>query len=146
MLKTSKKPKKKSSKTLRAKCLEAAQKLARISAANEHGMVECVSCGIWGHYKEFHGGHFLAKGSCRRWALRLENIHPQCHGCNMFGMSHKTAAPSYTLWMIDWYGRDFVDNMISTKNEPIKLYKKDYEEMLKDFNEQIKFHERRICG
>jgi hypothetical protein len=46
--------------------------------------------------------------------------------------------------MEDMYGRDFVDEMIATKSEPIKLYKADYEEMLAEFNEQIKYHENRV--
>jgi len=34
--------------------------------------------------------------------------------------------------------------MIATKSDPIKLYKADYEEMLEEFNEQIKHHENRL--
>jgi len=42
------------------------------------------------------------------------------------------------------FGRDFVEEMIATKSNPIKLYKADYEDMLEEFNEQIKHHENRL--
>ena len=70
--------------TLRSKCLTAIQKLARISAADEYGMVQCVSCDKRMHWKECDGGHYIAKGSSSYWALEVENVHPQCKGCNAF--------------------------------------------------------------
>jgi len=90
------------------------------------------------------GGHFIPKGSSSYWALKIENVHPQDKGCNGFGMKYGTAAQEYTKWMIDYYGRDFVDEMEATKKNPVKFYKRDYEDMLKDFNEQIKFHLKRV--
>ena len=131
-------------KTLRAKCLEAAQKLARISAADEHGYCKCVSCGKVDHYKHMDGGHFIPKGKSSYWALRIENIHPQCKSCNAFGMRHGTAAQSYTLWMQDYYGKEFVEKMLAHTSQVCKMYKKDYEDLLKEFNELIKYHEERI--
>ena len=46
--------------------------------------------------------------------------------------------------MVDYYGRDFVDEMEAIKRTTIKLNKKDYEGMIKDWNEQIKYHLKRI--
>ena len=130
---------------VKTKCLEAAQLLARLAAADENGFCECVSCGVVKHYKDgMHGGHFIPKGNSSRWCLEVENIHPQCASCNMFGMKNGTAAQAYTGWMIDYYGRDFVDQMIATKRDPVKRYKKDYEDILAELKEQIKYHEQRI--
>ncbi len=131
-------------KTPRSKCLEAIQLLSRISAADNNGYAKCVSCGSVYHYKDMDGGHFIPKGHSSYWALEVENVHPQCKGCNGFGMKFGTAEAQYTLWMVDYYGRDFVDNMEQTKKNVKKLYKKDYEEMLSDFNERIAFHRKRI--
>lgn len=131
-------------KTPRTKCLEALQLLARISAADHNGWVQCVSCGKKDHYKDMQGGHFIPKGCSSYWSLREENVHPQCPGCNMFGMRHGTASQSYTIWMQDFYGADFVQEMLDSKKLPVKLYKKDYEEMLADFNERIRHHKQRI--
>ena len=134
----------KSSKVLRQECLKAIQRLCRLAAADDDGNCACVSCGCVKHYSQLQGGHWLAKGSSSFWALRIENVHPQCASCNMWGMRYGSAAQQYTLWMEDMYGRDFVEEMIATKSNPIKLYKADYEEMLEEFNEQIKHHENRL--
>jgi hypothetical protein len=138
------KPKVKSSKVLRQECLKAIQRLCRLAAADDDGNCACVSCGVVKHYSQLQGGHWLAKGSSSFWALRIENVHPQCQSCNMWGMRYGSAAQQYTLWMEDMYGRDFVDEMIATKSDPIKLYKADYEDMLAEFNELIKYHENRV--
>ncbi len=131
-------------KTLRAKALETIQKLARISAADDNGYCKCVSCGKLDHYKCMDGGHWIPKGSSSRWALDESNVNPQCRGCNAFSMKHGSAAAQYTLWMIDWIGKDQVEYMLSTKNDPIKFYAADYREMIADWSEQIKAHERRL--
>ena len=83
--------------TLRSKCLKAIQKLSRISAADEYGMVQCVSCDKRMHWKSCDGGHYIAKGSSSYWALEIENVHPQCKGCNAFGMSKGTVALKYNI-------------------------------------------------
>lgn len=138
-------------KTLRAQCLEAIQKLARISAANSNGFAQCVSCdpnthASWHHWKDMDGGHFIPKGSSSYWALEIENVHPQCKGCNGFGMKHGSAEAWYTLWMEDYYGKEFVQQMLRDKRKIKKLYAADYREMLADFKAQIKQHEDRLNG
>ena len=59
-------------------------------------------------------------------------------------MKYGTACQEYTVFMIDMYGKDFVDNMFATKKNIRKMYKADYVDMLKGFNELIKFHQERI--
>lgn len=132
------------SKTLRAKALVLIQRLARISAADDNGYAQCVSCGEQSHYKDMDGGHFYPKGSSSYWALEKKNVHPQCKGCNGFGMKFGTAAQQYTLWMIDYYGRDFVEEMEAKKRNVRKIYKAEYLEMIEEFKNEIKFHENRI--
>ena len=107
-------------------------------------MVQCVSCNKKLHWKDADGGHYIAKGDSSYWALEVENVHPQCKGCNCFGMSKGSAEGQYTLWMIDMYGQDFVRQMHQDKRKIKKLYKKDYEDMLQHFNELIKYHEERL--
>jgi hypothetical protein len=131
-------------KTLRAKCLEAAQLLARISEADDNGWCTCWSCKERFHYKSGDGGHFIPKGQSSYWALRPENIHFQCKGCNGFGMKFGVAESQYTISMIKEYGEAFVRNMHETRRTPIKMYKKDYEEFLKITNEKIRAHKRRL--
>lgn len=131
-------------KTPRRKALDAIQKLARVSEADDNGYCQCVSCGTLAHWSEMDGGHYIPKGNSSYWSLDIRNVHPQCKGCNGYGMKFGTAAQEYTKWMIDYYGREFVDQMERDKRNTVKYYKKDYEEMTKDFNEQIKYHLERI--
>ena len=130
--------------TPRTKAMNALQKLARVSAADDNGWVKCVSCGFYSNWKDIDGGHYIPKGHSKYWALRIENVHPPCKGCNGFGMKYGTAANEDTKWMIDYYSRDFVDLMETVKRTSVKLYKKDYIAMTKEWNELIKFHLERI--
>ena len=134
----------KTSQQLRKECLKSIQLLARISAADDQGYAKCVSCGIVQHYKQMDGGHFIPKGNSSYWALEVENVHPQCKGCNAFEMKHGTAQIAYTHFMHDMYGKDFVDEMLATKSNPKKLYKTDYVGLLDHLNGLVKYHQERI--
>jgi len=131
-------------KTPRTKALETLQKLVRLKAADDNGYCQCVTCGTIDKWTSMDGGHYIPKGHSSYWALVEENIHPQCKGCNGFGMKFGTAANQYTLYMIDTYGREFVDEMEEKKRLEVKYYKKDYEEMIKAWTEQIKEQLERI--
>ena len=137
--------------SLRAQCLVAIQKLARMKAANANGYAQCVSCdpnelNSWHHWKDMDGGHFIPKGSCSYWALEQENVHPQCKICNRIKMRYGSAEAWYTLWMEDYYGKDYVKQMLRDKRKSRKYYAEDYREMLADFKKQIKEHEKRLAG
>ena len=60
------------------------------------------------------------------------------------GVSLKIRAEQYTVYMVDTYGRNFVDNMFATKSNVKKMYKADYVALLAEFNELIKHHEKRV--
>ena len=92
------------------------------------------------------GGHYIPKGHSSALALVEENIHPQCKGCNGFGMKHGDKALNYALYMIDRYGREFVDELHARKGDIVKFYKRDYEDMTKEWNEQIREHLQRVGG
>lgn len=130
--------------TPRSKCLVAIQLLARISAADDSGYCTCSSCGDSFHYKEGDGGHFIPKGASSYWSLEVDNVHPQCKGCNGFGMKFGIAAQQYTVFMVDKYSQEFVDNMFATKSNVRKMYKADYVELLAEFNKEIRHHKDRI--
>ena len=130
---------------LRKQALELLQKLVRVKSADEHGFCTCVTCGCKRTWNDgMQGGHYIPKGSSSYWALEEENVHPQCNGCNNFGMRNGDAAQRYTVYMIDMYGRDFVDQMLADAKKPKKLYSADYREMIADYKEQIKYHLDRI--
>ena len=136
----------KSIQKLKAQALELIQKLVRLKAADDNGYVSCVTCGTTRQWNDaMQGGHFIAKGKggSNEWALVEENVHPQCAGCNGFGMRFGNAETAYTLYMIDMYGREQVDLMM-TRNKT-KIYGRfELEVMINDMKEQIKIHEDRV--
>lgn len=134
-----------SSRALKDKALTAIQLLTRMKNADDNGIVQCVTCGVKRHYKDrMQGGHYIPRGSTK-WCLDQRNLAPQCAYCNCFGMkSGGVAAQAFTIYMIDQYGKDFVEEMIRTKSEPVKMYKADYQEILDELREQIKVQEARL--
>ena len=130
--------------TLRAKCLRAFQLLRRLEESDDNGFCECVTCGEVRHYTTVHGGHFVPKGKSSFYAFDSNNVWPQCPACNRYGMKHGTAAQVYTLFMRRKFGKRHVDNMLANQSSAIKLYAKDYREMLADFNARIKTEKQRL--
>jgi hypothetical protein len=59
-------------------------------------------------------------------------------------MSRGSAEGQYTLWMIDYYGKEFVENMHRDKRKLKKLYAADYREMLESMKNQMKLEEERL--
>lgn len=119
------------------------QKLVRLKAADDNGMVSCVTCGVWRHWKDMQGGHFIGRRSTK-WKLVEENCHPQCVGCNGFLMNHGNGKQIYTAWMIDMYGRELVDHMLATCGETKKYTRSEVAEIVADFKAQIKEQEARV--
>ena len=134
----------------RAEALVAAQLLARISRADDNGYCKCVTCGKVGKYNDgFDGGHYIEKGKSQYWMLEPKNIHPQCASCNRkwsSGGKMKTGdkGHEYTLYMIDTYGREFVDHMHAMKREPKRYRQDDYDAFIADAKAKIAEHKKRI--
>ena len=129
----------------RASALEAAQALARISRADDDGYCTCVTCGHVGKWNDgFDGGHFIAKGSCSYWMLDPRIIWPQCKPCNGNGMKFGNKEAVFTLWMIDKFGREFVDHIHAMQKTVIKRTAQDYDEFTKSANLEIAGHKKRI--
>jgi|TARA_R100001198_G_C5031589_1_gene96947 hypothetical protein len=59
-------------------------------------------------------------------------------------MRYGSAESEYTLWMIDYFGRDFVDQMHRDKRKVKKMYAADYRDLLAYFKEQIKEQKERL--
>jgi len=125
-------------KTLRAliddvaKLLQKHVRLKAAVAANKNGFIECVSCNKWFHWKDMQGGHWIERGK-QATKIMEENIHPQCKGCNQYGMRHRThVREGYSKFMRDMYGDDFCDQMLIDSRKPIKYFRPDLEDMVKE--------------
>ena len=117
-------------------CAVMLQKIVRMKAADHNGYCVCVSCGVSKHWKEMQGGHFIPRGNKATKHME-ENIHPQCPGCNCYGMKYGDAEKQYTLYMVDTYGRDFVDELLATKGKAHKILRADLEDMKAEFKAMI---------
>jgi hypothetical protein len=131
-------------KTLRAliddvaKLLQKHVRLKAAVAANKNGFIECVSCNKWFHWKDMQGGHWIERGK-QATKIMEENIHPQCKGCNQYGMRHRThVREGYSKFMRDMYGDDFCDQMLIDSKKPIKYFRPDLEDMVKDLRKKNK--------
>lgn len=103
-----KKPKKQSLPALIRKADEVTSLHIRQKYADANGYVKCVSCDTVLHWKEMHCAHFIGRAKkATRWLE--ENLHPACPSCNVFRKEHHMR--EYTLFMTDFYGREFVDEL-----------------------------------
>jgi hypothetical protein len=113
------------------------QKLVRMKAANSDGYASCVTCGVNKHWKELQGGHFISR-KYTATKIMEENIHPQCYGCNGPRSKDGTVTIAYTLYMVDTYGREFVDEIKLMKHTPRKYGRAEIAEIAQEFKQQIK--------
>jgi len=129
---------------LKKQAMELLQLLVRVKSADDNGYCHCVTCDTVRMWNDgIQGGHFISRNKTK-WCLSEENIHPQCASCNGFGMKYHNKEAVYTIYMQEMYGHDFVQNMLDTQGETVKLSRFDLEDMIIDFNNQIKEHKDRI--
>ena len=111
------------------------QAIVRLKAADDNGYVACVTCGIKKVWNDgMQGGHFIG----RKWLatkLMEENIHPQCSCCN--GPLRGNMI-QYTLFMIEMYGRDFVEELEVLKHKSRKYYRGEVMDLIMEFRSQKK--------
>lgn len=132
----------KKKKTIAALVNDAAdlmQKLVRLKARDDLGYVRCVTCGVVKQWNDgMQGGHYIE----RAWLstkLLEDNIHPQCASCNGgLGGKPKGNLRAYTLYMIDTYGRDFVEELEAMKHTTKKYVRYEVEDIIKELREQIR--------
>jgi hypothetical protein len=119
------KPKKLTRKQMVDRLDDIVPKYIKTKYADENGQTRCVTCGKllalwwfdetgkkrWG--KECDSGHFVKRGVMPiRWDER--NQHPQCKRCNKHLGGNES---HYTLYLIDLYGRETVDELKAIEAE-----------------------------
>ena len=111
MIKKSKlKPKPKLPKlsTLIAKADKITSQYIRRKYSDSNGNVKCISCDTVLHWKAAHCAHYIGRASkATRWME--ENLRPACPSCNVYRKEFHMR--EYTIKMIDFYGRNFVDEL-----------------------------------
>jgi len=141
--KARKKLKKKKTKTpaqLADECAVLLQKIVRMKAAIAAGggHIKCVTCGKLDDWKSMQGGHYISRGKSPT-KLVEEQIHPQCPRCNCWGGGE---GQLYTLYMIDMYGREFVDELHDlSRQKGWKWNRADLEDLRAELKQRIKQYE-----
>lgn len=102
--------------------------------ADKDGNVMCVTCQIKKPVKEMQNGHYVSRTFHNtRWLDK--NCHPQCYSCNV-GLGGNYA--KYSRFMIDTYGAEVIDELITISQQPLKLSKQDLQDRIDVFTEQLK--------
>ena len=99
-----------------------------------NGMVRCITCGVIKPITEMHCAHFISR---KHEATRFleENCHPACPSCNTFHQEEHMRR--YTLFMLDTYGRDFIDQLDTKSKEIIRRRVEDYLEIEAYYKERL---------
>ena len=110
------------------------QKWVRMKAADANGYCVCVTCGKSHHWKEMDGGHFISR---KYTATKIveENIHPQCRRCN--GWPDNFTHEAYETYMVDMYGKDFVDELKALARMPKKWPRDEVQDLIKQLKARI---------
>lgn len=128
-----KKKKAPSLRILKDRCWKLVSEYVRRSDADEGGTATCFTCGKLAHWTELHAGHFVP-GRTNAVLFDLRVIRPQCPQCNIWrgGAYHE-----YTLKMIDQFGREEVDRLLSLRHKVVKFTRSDLEELIEAFKEKL---------
>lgn len=90
------------------------------------GMATCVTCGDMREWQQQQNGHFYTRG---RYPTRWDeiNCNVQCVRCNVFLKGNYI---NYTMYMIDKYGREAVDNLEIKSKSIAKITSVELQEMI----------------
>ena len=130
----------------RTKLLTILQKIARLRDADKDGYCKCISCGKIEHYSRCDGGHFISR-AISSTAFNLDNIHAQCKPCNRFKMvANSIEACNYRQNLIKKIGQDKVENLLSKRQEKVKLNTSILLEKIQQKKQVLKILEEKYKG
>ena len=122
----------KSTKVLRKRAWNLISEYLRRSAANEHGIVLCYTCGKSHYWTDMDLGHYIHKDCLDFTEI---NLHPQCSYCNR--RMHGNSA-LYAERLINEYGLDVILEL-RAKSEIIKKFTVgELEDLIRLYTERLK--------
>lgn len=99
----------------------------------QNGLATCVTCGDTKPWKEMQNGHYYSRGRFpTRWDE--DNCHVQCLRCNLYLKGNYI---KYTLYMIDTYGREFVDELGIKSINPSKISSADLKGKIEEYKKKV---------
>jgi hypothetical protein len=120
-------------KSLKNKCWKLFSEYIRRRNADEGGTVRCVTCKTLLYWKEAHAGHFVP-GRTNSVLFHEEITNEQCPKCNLWLGGNYQA---YTLYMLDKYGREKVDEFLQLKHQVRKYTTSELEEMIGKYKQKL---------
>jgi hypothetical protein len=121
-------------KTLKNRAWKLMSEWVRRRDADEGGTTRCVTCRAPIFWKEAQAGHFVG-GRTNAVLFHPDLVHVQCVACNVFRGGNYAA---YTLFMLDLYGREKVEEFLSLKHKTVKLTRTDLEEIIEKYKTKLK--------
>ena len=118
--------KKQTLRTLKNKAWKVFSEWVRRRDADEGGTTRCVTCKTAIFWKEAHAGHFVP-GRTNAVLFHPDVTNVQCPVCNIWRGGNYQA---YTLYMLDKYGREKVEEFMSLRRKVVKLTRSDLEDLI----------------
>jgi hypothetical protein len=129
-------------KSLKNRAWKLMSEWVRRKDADEGGTTRCVTCRTPIYWKEAQAGHFVS-GRTNAVLFHPDLVHVQCVGCNIFRGGNYAA---YTLYMLDLYGREKVEEFLSLRRKAVKLTRQDLEQLIEDFKAKLSTLEQEVVS
>jgi len=84
----------------------------RLRDSNNEGYCQCISCGNVHYFRDIHNGHYVNRKHMNT-RFNEKNCNAQCVKCNTFDEGN---AAGYTIGLIEKYGKDIIDVLLTAKN------------------------------
>ena len=102
--------------------------------ADENGYNHCYTCGARHHWKTLQNGHYIRRSAGLSVYFLEENCRPQCFACNIWKQG---ATDEYALRLQKECGDDILQKLHLKKQEIVKYYIPDYEELIGHYTQKI---------
>ena len=100
------------------------------------GLTACVTCGVVKRWQEQQNGHYMSRGYLpTRWSE--DNCAPQCYACNVLRKGHYV---EYSLWMINTYGVEKLEELKQRANSGINVTTVEIREMIEKYTNLVKLY------
>ena len=80
-----------------------------------------------------HAGH-LVSGRTNGVLFDERGVFPQCYACNV---CRQGMGPEYTVFIIENYGQQVVDDLIQLRRSKVDYSREDYETMIEGYKKRI---------
>lgn len=115
--------------------------LRRLEESDDQGLCTCITCGRKLHFSLLDCGH--AYHTQAHPVVRMDriNTNPQCGVCNRYNDGEQSL---YTIALIDKYGQQAFDDLVTRAKSVRKVMRIELEEDLIQINERIKQEIKRV--